>query len=98
MIRHRFIVGAWLCFLLASGAIAQGLSAEAALDARKPLTRAEVIADFRLWQRAGLGQFENPHLREVFPEAYQKALERYFKLRQGQAFVEEVLRVSSESD
>ena len=98
MIRHRFIVGALLCFLLASGAIAQDLSAGAALDVRKPLARAEVIADFRLWQRAGLGQFENPHLREVFPEVYQKALERYFKLRQGQAFVEEVLRVSSESD
>lgn len=98
MITHRFMVGAVLCCLLVSGAIAQDLPADAALDARKPLTRAEVIADFRLWQRAGLGQFENPHLREVFPEAYQKALERFVKLRQGQEFGEEVRRVSSESE
>ena len=98
MNKNRLIVGALQCFLLASSAIAQEPSSEVILGQNKPLTRAEVIADFRLWQRAGLIQFDNTHLREVFAEAYQKALDRYFKLRNGPEFIEEVLRVSSESD
>lgn len=98
MTKNRFVVGALHCFLLASSAIAQGPSAEVTWDPSKPMTRAEVIADFRLWQRAGLRQFDDPHLRDVFAEAYQKALARYFKLRNGPEFIEEVLRVSSETD
>lgn len=98
MISYRFVMGALYGFLLASGASAQGLAPEATLEANKPLTRAEVIADFRLWQRAGLRPFENPHLREVFDEAYQRALAHYIKLRQGPEFVEEVRRVSAGSE
>lgn len=94
----RFVVGALLCSLLASGVSAREPSTEVTMDPSRPLTRAEVVADLRLWQRAGLGRFDSPYLQDVFAEAYQQALQRYFKLRNGPDFLEEVLRVASDAD
>lgn len=98
MSKQRYVVGALLCLTLVSTAIAQDQSCSVMADQAKPLTRAEVIADLRLWQRAGLSRFDSPYLQDVFAEAYQQALQRYFKLRNGPEYLEEVLRVASESD
>lgn len=62
----------------------------------KQASRAEVIADLRLWLRAGLDQYSDPAVRDATPYGYKQALARYESLRQGPAFVEEVARASRE--
>lgn len=98
MITKQLVVCSVVCLSLVSNALAQEQSITATIDSSKPLTRAEVIADLRLWQRAGLRQFDTPYLQDVYTEAYQKALDRYVKLRSGPEFLEEVLRVISEAE
>lgn len=98
MSKQRYVAGTLLFLALVSSAQAQDQSCSVMAGPARPLTRAEVIADLRLWQRAGLNRFDNPYLQDVFDEAYQQALQRYFKLRNGQEYLEEVLRVTSESD
>jgi hypothetical protein len=62
----------------------------------KQASRAEVIADLRLWLRSGLDQFTDPAMRDAAPSGYKQALAKYESLRQGPAFVEEVARASRE--
>lgn len=60
------------------------------------LSRAEVIADLRLWQRAGVDRFVDVQEYGLQTSEYQKAFAEYQRLRNSPAFAEEVARVKSE--
>ena len=78
--------------------VAQGSSAAANVsDADRPLSRAEVIADLRLWRRAGVDNYADLALSyQVRVEEYQKALAVYKRLRAGPEYVAELAAVSKE--
>jgi hypothetical protein len=79
---------------LSHAALAVELDAVAA--PAKRASRAEVIADLRLWLRAGLDQYTDSAVRDAAPGGYKQAMAKYESLRQGPAFVEEVARASRE--
>ena len=60
------------------------------------LTRAEVIADLRLWQRAGVDRHVEVQQYGLETSEYQKAFAEYQRLRNGPAFRQEVARVQAE--
>ncbi|GKT22906.1 MULTISPECIES: DUF4148 domain-containing protein [Comamonadaceae] len=59
----------------------------------QPLTRAEVVADLNLWNRAGLNQFEAADRTPDADPAYQMRLAEYQRLRSGPEYMAEVQRV-----
>jgi hypothetical protein len=61
--------------------------------ADRPLTRAEVVADFKLWTQAGVDQYNELPLRDALAPRYLQALARYEALRRGPAFAQELARV-----
>lgn len=60
------------------------------------LSRAEVIADTRLWIRAGVDKYADAAQYNVDNRQYQRALAEYHRLRNGPAYAEEVARVEAE--
>ncbi|MBL8276023.1 MAG: hypothetical protein JNL93_04950 [Pelomonas sp.] len=65
----------------------------------KPLSRAEVIADLRLWRRARVDVYADLALSyQVHVAEYEKALAEYRKLRAGPAYQAEVEAVRREMD
>lgn len=60
------------------------------------LTRAEVIADTRLWVRAGVDKHADVAQYDVDNRLYQQALAEYHRLRNSPAYAEEVARVEAE--
>jgi hypothetical protein len=81
---------------IALGTTAHAQSSEAPGNPMRPLTRAEVIADLKLWQQAGLDQFSDVAVRDALDQAYQQALARYKALRQGPAYAAELARVQAQ--
>lgn len=76
---------------LAQAGVAQ--AAEQAASRPQALTRAEVVADFHLWQRARLDQFLNTPGFDFNSAEYQQALDVYHALRSGPAYAEELAKV-----
>lgn len=60
------------------------------------LSRAEVIADLNLWQRAGVDRYVETQQYGLETSEYQKAFAEYQRLRNGPAFAQEVARVKAE--
>ena len=60
------------------------------------LSRAEVIADRHLWQRAGVDRFADLQEYGLQTSEYQKAFAEYQRLRNSPAFAQEVARVKAE--
>jgi len=60
------------------------------------LSRAEVIADLHLWQRAGVDRFSDVQEYGLQTSEYQKAFAEYQRLRNSPAFAAEVARVKGE--
>lgn len=60
------------------------------------LSRAEVIADLRLWQRAGVDRYAESQQYGLETREYQAAHAEYLRLRNGPAFAQEVARVKGE--
>ncbi len=80
---------------LLSLALVAGLAQAADQAASRPqdLTRAEVVADFNLWHRAGLDQFMNTPGFDFNSAEYHQALAVYQSLRSGPAYAEELAKV-----
>ncbi|PZP34470.1 MAG: hypothetical protein DI603_05815 [Roseateles depolymerans] len=79
----------------ASGVHAAG--AESPAPEARALSRAEVIADLRLWQRARVDRYVDlATSQQLQVDEYQKALAEYRQLRNGPAFAQEVARVRAE--
>ncbi len=57
-----------------------------------PLSRAEVLADLALWNRAGLNNYYQLGEIYSFDAAYEQRLAQYQKMRNGPEFQEEVRR------
>lgn len=103
---HRFtafkaipLAAAWAALIglgLAQTAAAAEPAQAAVSTPDKQVSRAEVIADLRLWLRAGMEQYSDPAVRDAMEHSYKQALARYEALRHGPAFVEEVARASRE--
>ena len=86
---------ALLSLALVAG-VAQAGAAQAveqAINRPQALTRAEVVADFNLWHRAGLDQFINTPGFNFNSAEYQQALDTYHALRSGPAYAEELAKV-----
>lgn len=60
------------------------------------LSRAEVIADLHLWQRAGVDRYAEAQQYGLETREYQAAYAEYLRLRNGPAFAQEVARVKNE--
>ncbi len=60
------------------------------------VTRAEVIADLHLWQRAGVDRYAEVQQYGLETQEYQAAYAEYLRLRNGPAFAQEVARVKGE--
>ncbi|TDP84822.1 hypothetical protein EV672_103396 [Aquabacterium commune] len=84
--------------LLLAAALPQAHAEE--FDLPKPtasqLSRAEVIADRHLWQRAGVDRFADLQEYGLQTSEYQKAFAEYQRLRNSPAFAQEVARVKAE--
>ena len=87
-----------MCALQMSAAMAEQTPDSAPNDSSRPLTRIEVRADLNLWRRAGMMQFDLTLFQDIAPVAYQIAWQQYLNLRYGPAYVEEILRLTSEVD
>ena len=86
---------ALLSLALVAGLAQPGVAQAAEQPASRPptRTRAEVVADFNLWHRAGLDQFTNTPGFDFNSAQYQQALAVYQALRSGPAYVEELAKV-----
>ena len=71
-------------------------AAASASPADKQVSRAEVMADLRLWLRAGLDQYSDVAVRDAQEYSYKQALAKYEALRHGPAYVEELARAGRE--
>lgn len=84
--------------LLLAAALPQAHAEE--FDLPKPtasqLSRAEVIADLHLWQRAGVDRYVEAQQYGMETREYQAAFAEYQRLRNGPAFAQEVARVKDE--
>ncbi|WCM89471.1 DUF4148 domain-containing protein [Acidovorax sp. NCPPB 3576] len=81
---------ATLAASLALPAHAQNTPGETA-EKEGPLTRAEVIADFALWRRAGVDRYDVlAHSYGLEKEAYHAAYQEYLRLRSSDQFQLEV--------
>ncbi len=60
------------------------------------LSRAEVIADLHLWQRAGVDRYVEAQRYGMETSEYQAAFAEYQRLRNSPAFAQEVARVKAE--
>ena len=76
---------------VAQAGVAQ--AADQAASRPQDLTRAEVVADFNLWHRAGLDQFMNTPGFDFNSAEYHQALAVYQSLRSGPAYAEELAKV-----
>ena len=79
-----------------SAAAEPGQVAPLVSPADKPVSRAEAIADLRLWLRAGMDQYSDTAVRDAQEYGYKQALARYEALRQGPAHAQEIARASRE--
>ena len=77
----------------AGAAQAADQAADQAASRPQDLTRAEVVADFNLWHRAGLDQFMNTPGFDFNSAEYHQALAVYQSLRSGPAYAEELANV-----
>lgn len=95
---HLLPAAAVVASLIGLGVSHTAIAAEqgAVVAPAKQASRAEVIADLRLWLRSGLDQYTDPAVRDATPSGYKQALARYESLRHGPAYVEEVARASRE--
>ena len=99
---HLFPAAAALAVVIGLGfshvaTAAEPSQAAASVSAQdKQVSRAEVIADLRLWLRAGLDQYADSAVRDALEHSYKQALARYEALRQGPAYAEELARASRE--
>lgn len=87
------------CSLIASLAFAAAGMAhaqQAPAAADHPLTRAEVLADLEIWQRAGLNELSSfeGYADVSLNSDYQQRLAVYRQLRSGPAYAEAVARLS----
>ena len=80
---------------LVAGLAQAGAAQAADQPATRPqdLTRAEVVADFNLWHRAGLDQFMNTPGFDFNSAEYHQAVAVYQSLRSGPAYAEELAKV-----
>jgi hypothetical protein len=63
---------------------------------QRDLSRAEVIADLRLWQQAGLSHaISGEASPDVFAKEYQAKLSQYHELRNGPIYAESVRQIGS---
>lgn len=60
------------------------------------VSRAEVIADLHLWQRAGVDRYVEAQQYGMETREYQAAYAEYLRLRNSPAFAQEVARVKGE--
>lgn len=92
---HALIVGsACWCAISSASAQSQPSSTITAVEAKTgPLSRAEVVADLRLWRRLGLDSYATHASYSVNLPLYDLALARYQALRSGPAFAAEVAEV-----
>ena len=90
---------ALLSLALVAGVAQAGVAQAAEQAANRPqaLTRAEVVADFNLWHRAGLDQFMNTPGFDFNSAEYHQALAVYQSLRSGPAYAEELAKVRAAS-
>ncbi|KAG0755373.1 hypothetical protein G6F22_020636 [Rhizopus arrhizus] len=59
-------------------------------------TRAEVRADLAMWNRAGMDKFYRGRISpDVYSESYRARYATYLKLRNGQAYKDEVARMTN---
>jgi hypothetical protein len=91
--------GAWALVLASmvwsTSAVAGPAEAPMATDSQ--LSRAEVIADFKLWRRAGVEQHvEAARYYQVDEAAYARALGEYHRLRNSPAFAREVAQAQGQ--
>lgn len=59
----------------------------------KPLTRAEVVADLNLWNRAGLSDYNTGDNGRYADAGYARRLATYQRLRSGPEYLAEVQRL-----
>lgn len=96
------IARAWLLTGLFAALIGPAARAEsshppsASADGATSLTRAEVIADTRLWIRAGVDKYDELGQYHVNSQQHERALAEYRRLRNSPAYAEELARVESE--
>ncbi len=62
----------------------------------RPISVAEVMADWNLWQRAGLGRYQVGEGSPANDPMYAQRLAEYQRLRSGPAYVAEVRRLGGE--
>ena len=62
----------------------------------RPVTTAEVMADWNLWQRAGLGRYQVGEGSPANDPMYAQRLAEYQRLRSGPEFGAEVRRLGGE--
>lgn len=84
--------------LLLAAALPQAHAGEFDLPkaSNSQLSRAEVIADLHLWQRAGVDRYVEAQQYGMETREYQAAFAEYQRLRNGPAFAQEVARVKDE--
>lgn len=69
----------------------EGMSAPA--ETRSVASRAEVLADLAMWQRAGLDQFNVGDVR--FDPQYEAKIAQYQRLRHGPEYLAELSRLQA---
>ncbi|RTL34087.1 MAG: DUF4148 domain-containing protein [Burkholderiales bacterium] len=95
-VRRQAAFVAVLASLLAQSAVA-GEVGQSAAAAQAPLTRAEVVADLRLWHRSGADQYaELARYYGLNVAEYDQAVAEYKRLRTGPAYAAEVAKVLAE--
>lgn len=75
---------------------ARAEQASLASDGAKPLSRAEVIADLKLWRQAGVEQYAELATYQLEVDAYERAWRAYQRLRNSPAFAAEVAKVQAQ--
>ena len=83
--------------VFAGTAMAGEVYPQPAQDEGRPVTRAEVLADLEMWNRAGMNRFPR---EEMYPNIlqnseYQQSLREYRRLRSGPEFQAAVQNLKS---
>ncbi|MDA8523518.1 DUF4148 domain-containing protein [Acidovorax sp. NCPPB 4044] len=100
MNRKHLIAIATLAFAGATAATAAPVSQEdmagpiplTEVQNQQPLSRAEVVADWNLWKKAGLDKYQAGDRSVMNDPMYQQRLAEYQRLRSGPEYVAEVRR------
>lgn len=97
-VRRQAAFVAVLASLLSQTAMA-GEVGQSATAAQAPLTRAEVVADLRLWHRSGADQYaELARYYGLNVVEYDQAVTDYKRLRASPVYAAEVVKVLAEEE